>query len=54
LRYGISDMSLWRWLQDSKLKFPPPALRVRERRYWLEADLIAWERSRLPHGDEAA
>jgi hypothetical protein len=52
-RYRISDMSLWRWLQDPALNFPQPALRIRGRRYWLESDLIAWERSQLPHGDDA-
>lgn len=46
-RYAISDMSLWRWLQDTELAFPQPALRIRDRRYWLEADLVAWERSHI-------
>ena len=43
-RYTISDMTLWRWLQDNDLAFPHP-LRIRDRRYWLEADLVTWERS---------
>jgi len=47
-RYNISDMTLWRWLQDTKLAFPQPALRIRDRRYWLEGDLVCWERS---HGE---
>jgi predicted DNA-binding transcriptional regulator AlpA len=51
-RYSISDMSLWRWLQDAEIRFPRPALRVRDRRYWLEADLIAWERAQIPRGDD--
>jgi predicted DNA-binding transcriptional regulator AlpA len=45
-RYSISDMSLWRWLNDPEIGFPQPALRVKDRRYFLEADLIAWERAR--------
>jgi predicted DNA-binding transcriptional regulator AlpA len=48
-RYGIVPMSLWRWLSDTKyadLEFPRPAFRVRDRRYWREADLIDWERRR--------
>lgn len=53
-RYGISDMSLWRWLQDDELKFPKPAMRVRDRRYWAEVDLIAWERSYIPHAERTA
>jgi len=44
-RYSISDMSLWRWLGDDKLGFPKPAMKVRDRRYWREQDLIDWERS---------
>jgi hypothetical protein len=50
-RYSLSDVGLWRWLRDAKLGFPQPAMRVRDRRYWLENDLIAWERSMIPHGD---
>ncbi len=42
-RYQISDMTLWRWLHDAKLGFPQPALRVRDRRYWLLDALLAWE-----------
>jgi predicted DNA-binding transcriptional regulator AlpA len=52
-RYSITDMSLWRWLNDPKLNFPKPALVVRTRRFWLEGDLVAWERSLIPHGDDA-
>ena len=50
-RYSLSDVGLWRWLRDDKLGFPQPVMRVRDRRYWLEEDLIAWERSMIPHGD---
>jgi predicted DNA-binding transcriptional regulator AlpA len=46
-RYTISHMTLWRWLDDTALAFPQPALRIRDRRYWLEADLVAWERSQI-------
>jgi predicted DNA-binding transcriptional regulator AlpA len=54
-RYSISDMSLWRWLNDAKIGFPRPAMRIRERRYWLESDLVAWERARLPRcGDSVS
>jgi predicted DNA-binding transcriptional regulator AlpA len=47
LRYAITDMSLWRWLRDPALNFPPPAMRIRDRRYWLLTDLLAWERGQL-------
>ncbi|GGD42112.1 helix-turn-helix transcriptional regulator [Sinisalibacter lacisalsi] len=49
---GISDMSLWRWLQDPELKFPRP-LYIARRRYWREEDVIAWLESR-PQQLEAA
>ena len=51
-RYSITDMSLWRWLKDPTIGFPQPTMRVKDRRYWLEADLIAWERTQLPRGED--
>ena len=39
-RYGVSDMSLWRWLRDSELAFPAP-IKIHKRRYWRLADLEA-------------
>ena len=44
-RYGISDMSLHRWLNNPDLIFPKPMV-INRRRYFLEADLVAWERAR--------
>jgi len=38
---GVSDMSLWRWLNDPALNFPKP-IYIARRRYWREADVIAW------------
>jgi predicted DNA-binding transcriptional regulator AlpA len=52
-RYSISDVCLWRWMKDSKIGFPQPAMVVSNRRYWLERDLIDWERSKLPGGEVA-
>jgi predicted DNA-binding transcriptional regulator AlpA len=44
-RYGsISDMSLWRWLNDES-DFPQP-MRINNRRYWAVTDLEAWEEKR--------
>lgn len=40
---GISDMSLWRWCKNSD--FPQP-VRINRRRYWREADVVAWLASR--------
>lgn len=41
-RYGVSDMSLWRWLRDDALGFPHP-LRINGRRFWKLSELEAWE-----------
>jgi len=42
---GVSDMSIWRWLDDPELQFPKP-IYISRRRYWGEADLLAWIDSR--------
>lgn len=42
---GISDMTLWRWLNDPALDFPKP-IYIGNRRYWREADVVAWLDSR--------
>ena len=52
-RYGVSDMSLWRWLRDKKLGFPHP-LRINGRRFWKLAELEAWEASRSDQGGNNA
>jgi len=38
---GISDMSLWRWLQDPDLGFPRPIV-IQRRRYWRESEVANW------------
>ena len=38
LRYGRSDMWLWRLLRDEKSGFPQPLV-INKRRYWRLADL---------------
>lgn len=47
-RYGVTQMSLHRWVNDPALGFPAPIYFGRFR-YWRLADLLAWERSR-PRG----
>lgn len=42
---GVSDMTLWRWLNDPDLDFPRP-IYIGRRRYWREADILAWLDSR--------
>ncbi|MER8453100.1 DNA-binding protein [Mesorhizobium sp. M1428] len=44
-RYNITDMTLWRWLADDALAFPRPMV-INRRRYFLDSDLVAWERAR--------
>ena len=53
-RYGgVSDMALWRWLNDQELGFPKP-FRINRRRYWKASDLTAWESARgCPVGEAA-
>lgn len=38
---GISDMTLWRWVNDPDLNFPKPVY-VRRRRLFKEEELEAW------------
>ena len=45
-RYGVSDMSLWRWLKNEELGFPHP-IRINNRRFWRLNDLETWEARRL-------
>lgn len=42
-RYGVTSMTLWRWLKDERIGFPKPTY-VRRFRYWRLSDLLAWER----------
>jgi predicted DNA-binding transcriptional regulator AlpA len=44
-RYGVSAMSIHRWLQDQKLNFPKP-IYIGRYRYWKIDALAAWERAR--------
>lgn len=38
---GVSDMTIHRWLNDPALDFPKP-IYIARRRYWREADVLAW------------
>ena len=38
---GISAMTLHRWLNNPDLNFPKPQY-IGRRRYWREADIVAW------------
>jgi predicted DNA-binding transcriptional regulator AlpA len=43
-RYGVTSMTLWRWLKSTDLKFPKP-MHIGRLRYWRVSDLVEWERS---------
>lgn len=45
-RYGVSQMSLWRWERDPKLGFPCP-VRIARRRYFRLSDLLEFERRQV-------
>lgn len=42
---NVSDMTIWRWLQDSSIAFPKPKY-INRRRYWRETDLTEWLEAR--------
>jgi predicted DNA-binding transcriptional regulator AlpA len=44
-RYGVSAMTLHRWLKDPGHDFPQP-IRIGNRRYWRLSDLEEFERRR--------
>jgi predicted DNA-binding transcriptional regulator AlpA len=43
-RLGVSQMSLWRYLHNSKMKFPRP-YKFSRNRFWSLCELIAWEKA---------
>ena len=45
-RYGVADRTIDRWLSRRSLGFPKPIV-VNRRRYWRQAELDEWERSRV-------
>ncbi|GEO13797.1 helix-turn-helix transcriptional regulator [Microvirga aerophila] len=42
---GISDMTLWRWEQDTRLAFPR-AIAINGRKYYDLAEIEDWEQTR--------
>lgn len=52
-RYGsISDMTLWRWLNNPEVGFPQPRY-INKRRYWSSANLDEFD-ARVASAPEAA
>jgi predicted DNA-binding transcriptional regulator AlpA len=41
-RFGVSLRTIERWLDSETLNFPRP-ITINRRRYWVEAEIAAWE-----------
>ena len=48
---GVSDMWVWRRLNTDPT-FPRP-IYIARRRYWREADVVAWLEAQAQHGEAA-
>ena len=44
-RYGVSDMTIYRWIRDERMQFPQPHYFGRLR-FWKLSDLMSWELQR--------
>jgi predicted DNA-binding transcriptional regulator AlpA len=54
-RYGgITSVCLWRWLHDSEMEFPRPAMVVNGRRLWDEEALDRWDAQQIAAHEESA
>ena len=42
-RYGISDVTLYRWIKDPRKRFPRPRY-IGRRRYFPPSEIVSWER----------
>jgi predicted DNA-binding transcriptional regulator AlpA len=50
-RYDISDMTLYRWINSERMKFPKPVYLGRLR-YWNISDSKEWELQRITNSQE--
>lgn len=50
---GISDMSLWRWINDPALNFPKPSY-IQRRRFFDAAEIEAFRARMTAKGDNRA
>jgi predicted DNA-binding transcriptional regulator AlpA len=50
---GISDMSLWRWLNDKEMGFPAP-IYIAKRRFFREAEIMAFIEKQAAQSGSAA
>lgn len=47
-KFSVSKMSLWRWQQDEKVRFPKP-IRIRNRNYYLESEIARFQADLIAH-----
>ena len=52
-RYGICDMTLWRWDQDQNLNFPKP-IKIRGRNYRDMSELDAFDQAQKEASNAAS
>jgi predicted DNA-binding transcriptional regulator AlpA len=43
---GVSDMAIWRWQRDERVRFPAPDVVINGRRYWYRATIRRWQAER--------
>jgi hypothetical protein len=44
---NVSNMCLWRWMRDERVRFPQPDLVLNNRRYWKAGTIRCWQSLRL-------
>lgn len=52
-RYGVADMTLYRWTKAPEMNFPKP-IYIGRLRYWRLSELEAWERAAAAANNKAA
>jgi hypothetical protein len=43
---GVSNMAIWRWQRDPRVKFPQPDMVMNSRRYWYLGTIRLWQSER--------
>jgi hypothetical protein len=41
----VSNMCLWRWTRDPRVRFPRPDVVINNRKYWYAGTLRRWQKS---------
>lgn len=52
-RYGVSDMTVWRWVHDSRLGFPQP-IQIGRRNYFKLSELEEFERKQVLNSNKTS